>query len=280
MREISAKKIAEAVQELCIEAGTILSQDVLNALDQALAKEESPAGREILRQIIKNAVIARRTKLPLCQDCGLAVVFVELGQEVNLVDGSLVEAINLGVSCGYQEGLLRKSVAGDPLVRKNTGDNTPAMIHLESVPGENIRIRFMAKGGGAENRSAIRMFKPTSTKTEIGKFIVETAEQAGPDACPPIIVGVGIGGNFENAPLLAKKALFREIGKYNSESDTALWEKELLDAINQSGIGPMGLGGRVTALAVNIEKYPCHISSLPVAVNIECHSHRVREIIL
>ena len=258
----------------------MLSEDVLKALDAALAKEESPAGREIIRQIINNADIARRTKLPLCQDCGLAVVFVELGQEIIIVGGSLNEAIDLGVSRGYHKGFLRKSVAAGPLLRKNTGDNTPAMVHIESVPGENIRIRLMAKGGGAENRSAVRMFKPTSSRDEISQFIVETAEQAGPDACPPIIVGVGIGGNFDQAPLLAKRALLRKIGVNNSDDGTARWEAELLDKINKTGIGPMGLGGRVTALAVNIEKYPCHISSLPVAVNIECHSHRVREITL
>jgi len=277
VREISAKKITETIKNLCLEAATNLSEDVEEALNKALAKEESPVGREVIRQIINNAEIARKDKLPLCQDTGLAVVFIEIGQEVHLIDGTLEEAINEGVSRGYHEGCLRKSVITDPLIRKNTGDNTPAIIHTTFVPGEKIKIWLMAKGGGAENRSAIRMFKPTTPKQEITDFIVKTAEEAGPDACPPLIIGVSIGGNFETAPWLAKKALLRKLEQHNSESDTAKWERELLELINKTGIGPMGLGGRTTALAVHIEKYPCHISSLPVAVNIECHSHRVKE---
>lgn len=277
MREICAKKIADTVKQLAIEANTDLSEDVVVALNKALAKEESPTGREILRQLIQNAKIAWRDKLPLCQDTGLAIVFIELGQEVRIIDGSLTEAVNEGVSRGYHEGYLRKSVTADPLNRKNSGDNTPAIVHTELVGGEEIKVRFLAKGGGAENCSAIKMFKPSSTKEEIDDFILETVEKAGPNACPPIIVGVGLGGSFDYAPILAKKALMRELGKLHSGKDTMKWEKELLEKINKTGIGPMGLGGRTTALAVHIERAPCHISSLPVAVNIECHSHRYKE---
>jgi fumarate hydratase subunit alpha len=276
MREIAAKKITEAVKKLCLEVSFNLPEDVERVLNRALKTEESPRAREILRQILLNAEIARKEKLPLCQDTGSAVVFVEVGQEVRLVEGTLVEAINEGVSRGYHEGYLRKSMVNDPLRRQNTEDNTPAIIHFEIVPGEKIRITLLAKGGGAENRSALKMFNPTSSKEEISHFIIETAKAAGPNACPPFIVGVGIGGTFDYAPILAKKALLREIGKHHSEKDTALWEKELLEKINSLGIGPMGVGGKTTALAVNIEKYPCHISSLPVAVNIECHAHRVK----
>jgi fumarate hydratase subunit alpha len=276
MRDISAKKICETVKNLSIDASIHLPEDVLDSLNQALSQEEAPQGREIIREIINNAATARKEKLPLCQDTGQAVFLIEIGQEVRIIDGSLVEAINEGVSRGYHEGFLRKSVTADPLARKNSGDNTPAIIHTEIVPGDEIHIWLMAKGGGAENRSAIKMFKPTSTKAEISKFIVDTAADAGPDACPPLIVGVGIGGNFETAPLLAKKSLLRPLGQHHSQSDTARWEKELLQEINQTGIGPMGLGGRTTALAVHIERAPCHISSLPVAVNIQCHSHRVK----
>lgn len=280
MREIVAKKITETVKRLCIEANTNLSEDVLEALNKALAKEESEIGRDILRQLIANAKIARRDKLPLCQDTGFAIVFAEIGQDVRIMNGTLVEAINEGVSLGYHKGFLRKSIVADPLKRKNTGDNTPAVIHSEIVPGENIKIRLLAKGGGAENCSAIRMFKPNSRKEEIDEFVLETVEKGGPNACPPIMVGIGIGGTFDYVPLLAKKALLREVGRHHSEKDTADWERKLLEKINKLGIGPMGLGGRITALAVNIEKYPCHLSSLPVAVNIECHAHRYKEAII
>jgi fumarate hydratase subunit alpha len=280
MREISAKKITEAIKNLCIEANTILSPDVEEALNKALKKEDSPTGREVLRQIINNAEIARHERLPLCQDTGTAVVFAQIGQDVHLVDGILEEAINEGVSIGYHKGFLRKSIVEDPVRRKNTGDNTPAVIHTEIVPGDKVKIGLLCKGGGAENKSAVKMFKPASTKEEIEQFILETVEKAGPDACPPLIVGVGIGGNFDSVALIAKKALLRPVGKHNSESDTAKWEKELLEKANKLGIGPMGLGGRTTALAVNIEKKPCHISSLPVAVNIECHAHRFKSAII
>ncbi|MFH1386855.1 MAG: fumarate hydratase [bacterium] len=280
MREISANQITEAVKNLCINANTNLADDVLTALNEALKNETSPNGREIIRQILQNAEIAKKEKLPICQDTGTAIVFIEIGQDVHIIGGSFKEAINEGVSQGYIEGYLRKSIALDPLERKNSSDNTPAIIHTEIVPGDKIKINLLCKGGGAENKSVIKMLKPTSSQDEIEDFIVETVKQAGPDACPPYIVGVGIGSNFDSAPLLAKKALLREVGMHNSGSDTAKWEKELLKRINSLGIGPMGLGGKTTALAVNIERKPCHISSLPVAVNIECHAHRHKHTII
>ncbi len=280
MREVAAKRIAQTVKKLCIEANTNLSEDMLEALNKALSKEEAPLGREIIRQIINNAKIAWRDKLALCQDTGMAIVFIEIGQDVRIIDGTLQEAVNEGVSRGYHDGYLRKSVVRDPLVRKNTEDNTPAVLHAKIVPGEGIKIGVLAKGGGAENCSDLRMFNPASTREEIDSFILETVERAGPNACPPMIIGIGIGGTFDYAPVLAKKALLRKVGMHHSEHDTAKWEKALLEKINATGIGPMGLGGRTTALAVNIEKYPCHISSLPVAVNIECHSHRFKEAVI
>lgn len=280
MREVVAKKITETVKKLCIEANTSLPDDVTEALNKALAKETSPTGREILRELINNAKVAWREKLPLCQDTGLAIIFIEIGQEVRILEGTLEGAVNEGVSSGYRDGNLRKSVVRDPIHRKNTDDNTPAIIHTKIVPGENIKIKFLAKGGGAENCSAIRMFNPGSRREEIDSFVIDTVEKAGPNPCPPIIVGIGIGGSFDYAPILAKTALMREVGMHNSEKETAEWERELLEKINKLGIGPMGLGGLTTALAVNIEKHPCHISSLPVAVNIECHAHRFKEAII
>ncbi len=280
MRELVAKKITETIKRLCIEANTNLSDDVLEALNKALSKEKSSTGREILRQIINNAKIAWREKLALCQDTGIVTAFIEIGQDVRIINGTLEEAVNEGVSLAYHKGYLRKSVTIDPVERKNTEDNTPAIIYTKIVPGEQITIKIMTKGGGAENCSAIKMFKPASTKEEIDKFILETVENAGPNACPPMIVGIGIGGTFDYAPNLAKQSLFRVIGHHNSHPDTAKWEKELLEKINKTGIGPMGLGGTTTALAVNIERRPCHISSLPVAVNIECHAHRAKEAVI
>lgn len=280
MREIVAKKIAQTVRTLCIEVNTTLSEDISSALNKALAKEESQTGKEVLKQIINNAKVAWREKMPLCQDTGLAFVFVDIGQDVHIIEGNLQAAINEGVHSAYDRGHLRKSVTKDPLNRKNTGDNLPAIIHTKIVPGENIKIRIMAKGGGAENCSAIKMFTPSSTKADINDFVLELVESVGPNPCPPIIVGIGIGGSFDYAPLLAKESLMRELGKPSPDQETAEWEKELLEKINATGIGPMGLGGRTTALAVHIERYPCHISSLPVAVNIQCHSHRYREVVL
>ncbi|HVN68006.1 MAG TPA: fumarate hydratase [Candidatus Sulfotelmatobacter sp.] len=280
MRDISTKSITEAVKRLSIEANTDLSEDVTAALDKALKNETSPTGREVLRQIGQNAALARREKLPLCQDTGTAVVFVEIGQEVHLTGGTLAAAVNEGVSAGYTQGYLRKSMVSDPLLRRNSGDNTPALIHTEIVPGDRIKIGLLCKGGGAENKSAIRLFKPTTPLKEIEDFVLETIKNAGPDACPPLIVGVGIGGNFDGVALLAKKALLRPVGQHHSAADVAKMERELLAKANRLGIGPMGLGGATTALAVNIEKQPCHISSLPVAVNIECHAHRYKHTII
>ncbi|OGC35451.1 fumarate hydratase [candidate division WOR-1 bacterium RIFOXYB2_FULL_48_7] len=278
MREIEAKKIASTVRDLCLEANTNLSEDILAALNKALARETSPSGREIIRQILQNAVIAKKEKLPICQDTGTAIVFVEIGQDVRIINGLLVEAVNEGVSQGYRTGFLRKSQVADPLDRNsNTCDNTPAIIHSELVPGEELKIGLLCKGGGAENRSALKMFNPATSQTEIDEFIIQTVKNAGPNACPPLIVGVGIGSNFDGVALLAKKALLRPVGRHASSPFTAKWEKALLNRINSLNVGPMGLGGTTTALAVNIEKRPCHISSLPVAVNIECHAHRYKE---
>jgi len=276
MREIEAKKIKETIKELAIKANYELSEDVLSLLNEALKKERSENGREILRQLIKNADIARKERYPICQDTGLAVVFVEVGQDVRIVGGSLAAAVNEGVSRGYQEGFLRKSVVGDPFVRNNTNDNTPAMLHTQIVPGDKVRITLMAKGGGCENSSSYRMFKPGTSKEEIETFVLDTVKAAGANPCPPVIVGIGIGGNQETSALLAKKALLREVSRQNSSKDISAMEKELLKKINDLGIGPGGLGGSVTALSVHIETAPCHIASMPVTVNLECHAHRVK----
>lgn len=280
MREIVAKKITSAIKTLFLEANTNLPEEVLDALNKALAKERSSNARDILRQLIQNDSIAWRDKMPLCQDTGFAIVFAQIGQDVHIDLGNFNDAVNEGVRQAYQDGYFRKSIVSDPIERVNTCDNTPAIIHTEIVPGETIKLSILAKGGGAENCSAIKMFKPTSTLEEIDEFIIETIIKAQANPCPPIIVGIGIGGTFDYAPILAKKALMRKLGQHHSAKDIAKWEKELLEKINQTGIGPMGLGGTTTALGVNIERYACHISSLPVAVNIDCHSHRFKEIII
>jgi len=280
MREIEAKKITETVKDLCIQANYELSDDVLSLLNEALKKERSANAREIIRELISNADIAKKVRYPICQDTGLALVFIELGQDVRITGGDLTEAINEGVSRGYKEGYLRKSVVHDPFLRKNTNDNTPAFIHTEMVPGDRIKITFMAKGGGCENVGAYKMFKPGASREEIEEFVVDTVKAAGANPCPPIIVGVGIGGTQENSAFLAKKALLREAGKLNSKKDTHNMEKEVLSRINALGIGPEGLGGTMTALAVHIETLPCHIASLPVTVAIDCHAHRVKEAVI
>ncbi|KAF0134840.1 MAG: fumarate hydratase subunit alpha [Candidatus Saganbacteria bacterium] len=248
----------------------------MDLLRGALKNEESKTGKEIITQIIGNAEIAQKEKLPLCQDTGIAVVFIEIGQEAIIVGGEIKEAVNEGVSQGYKN--LRKSVVLNPIDRINTKDNTPAIIHEEIVDGYNIKIGILPKGGGAENMSAIKMFLPTAKKEDLIKFIVETVVSNGAKACPPLILGIGIGGTFDYAAYLAKKALTRKIGAKNK--DTVELEKEILSQVNKTGLGPMGLGGRVTALAVHIETHPCHITSLPVAINFECHAHRYQEIIL
>jgi len=278
MREVNAKKITEAIKKLCLEANYDLSEDVLEALNKALKQEESEIGRNILREIMKNAEIAKKKKLPLCQDTGLAIVFVEIGSEVRIIGGNLQEAVNEGISQGYKN--LRKSVVSDPLKRVNTQDNTPAIIHTEIVPGEKIKIGLLPKGGGAENASELKMFLPTASKEEIMDFVVDLINRKGVNACPPLIVGVGMGGSFDSVGYLAKKALIRPMGKHHSRAEIADLEREMLKRINATGLGPMGLGGKITALAVHIEVAPCHIASLPVAVNLECHSHRYKETVL
>ncbi|HUV05938.1 MAG TPA: fumarate hydratase [Armatimonadota bacterium] len=280
MREIKASDITAVVAELCMRANYELGDDVHDALEDALAREESPLGKDVLSQLLENAEIARSEQVPMCQDTGVAVVFAELGQDVHITGGSLSEAINTGVAKGYSEGYLRKSVVGHPLERKNTGDNTPAVIYTETVPGDRLKITVAAKGAGGENMSGISMLKPSDGAEGVKRFVVETVKAAGANPCPPIIVGVGIGGAMEKAALLAKKALLRRIGEHNANPADAELERELLRLVNDTGIGPAGLGGRMTALAVNVETYPCHIGSLPVAVNIQCHAARYKEVML
>ncbi|MDD5064624.1 MAG: fumarate hydratase [Phycisphaerae bacterium] len=278
MRNIEFKKIADTVESLCIASGYELPPDVLAALEDAAKKESNPTAVKILKQLIENARVAKDEKIPLCQDTGLAVVFVEQGCEVFVkADGgrTLSDAINAGVAAGYKNGFMRSSVVADPLnKRKNTGSNTPAVIHYSIVPGDKLKITVIAKGGGCENKSRFKMFNPTAGREEIIEWIVDVVKQAGADACPPLVVGVGIGGNFELSCLLSKKALLRNLQQRNGDEFYAQLEADLLSRINALGLGPQGLGGDTTALACLIETAPCHIASLPVAVNIECHSHR------
>lgn len=278
MRSISAKDITEKVKALCMSAAYDLGDDVARALRSAREREASGLGKEVLEQIIANFEIAAKESLPMCQDTGIAVFFVEAGRDAH-IEGPLEEAINEGVRQGYNEGYLRKSVC-DPLTRINTEDNTPAVIHTSVVEGDRIRIRFAPKGAGSENMSRLRMLKPAEGIAGIKKFVVESITEAGGNPCPPIIAGIGIGGNFEKAALLAKKALLRPVGSPNPAQDIHKLEQELLGLINGSGIGPMGFGGTVTALAVHIEVFPCHIASLPVALNIQCHADRHKEIVI
>jgi fumarate hydratase subunit alpha len=280
MRRINVKKVTKAVKKLFIEANTSLGEDVVEALRHALAREESETGKQVLQKIIENANIARCKKMPICQDTGLAVVFVELGQDVHIVGGELHAAIDEGVRQAYTEGYLRKSVC-DPFTRDNTTDNLPAIIHVDIVAGDRLKIIAMPKGGGSENVSAAKMLTPSAGIDGVKKFVLETIEAAGANPCPPIIVGVGIGGSLEQACVMAKKALLRPVGEQNRVDERAEQiEKELLESVNNLGIGPAGLGGRVTALAVHIEMMPCHIASLPVAVNIQCHVARHKEVTL
>ncbi len=274
VREIDAKKLSRAVARLCMDANFDLEEDVLGALKRGLEEEESEVGREVFEQLMENARIAHSEKLPICQDTGLAIVFVEVGQDVHIVGGALEEAIDEGVRRGYIDGYLRKSVLGDPIKRVNSKDNTPAVIHTRIVPGSKIRIWVVPKGGGSENKSRIAMLKPADGVEGVKKFVVETVRIASADPCPPIIVGVGIGGSFEQCALIAKRALLRSIGSVHPDPFYADLERELLGKINDLGIGPQGLGGRITALAVHIETAPCHIASLPVAVNLNCHATR------
>ena len=279
MRQIEVAQITQAVKEAAITANYEAGEDLLRALARGAEEEESAAGREIFRQLLENARIAREQRIPICQDCGLAVVFVELGQGVHLVGGSFEEAIDTGVRQGYGEGYLRKSLC-HPLTRANTGDNTPAVIHTEIVPGDRLKLIVVPKGGGSENMSRVHMLKPAEGWAGIKEKVVATVREAGPNPCPPIIVGVGIGGTFEWAALLSKKALIRELGRPHPDPEIAKLEQELLLAVNDLGIGPQGLGGRLTALAVHLLMQPCHIASLPVAVNIQCHASRHQEVVL
>jgi len=279
MKQISCRTIIEQVKKMCIDANYDLGQDVLQAFYHAREREESPIGREILDLLIENARIAREESIPMCQDTGYAVFFVELGESVQIIDGSLIDALNEGVRRGYGEGYLRKSIC-HPFSRANTGDNTPAVVHIDLVPGDRLKIIFAPKGGGSENMSRVTMLRPSDGKKGIKDFVVNRVKESGANPCPPTIVGVGIGGTFEKAALLAKKALLRELGTAHSDPEIAAFEQEIFEAINKLGIGPQGFGGRVTSLAVHIELFPCHIASLPVAVNINCHAHRHKEVIL
>jgi fumarate hydratase subunit alpha len=281
VRDIAFETIADTVERLCMEANYHLGDDVLAALNRAAATEESPVGREILGQILENARIAHEDEVPLCQDCGYAVVFAELGQEVHVVGGDFNEAIAEGVRRGYQKGYLRKSVAAHPYsARSNTRDNTPPVIHTSIVPGDHLRLIVAPKGGGSENMSALSMMKPADGRQGIIRFVVDTVRKAGANPCPPIVVGIGIGGTAERAMWLAKHSLLRELGKPSEIPEDADLEQDLLARLNNLGIGPMGLGGRTTALAVHVESQPAHIASLPVAVNIQCHSARHKEAVL
>lgn len=274
MREIDASEITEAVKKLCIDANYFLPEDVKEALEKCYGEENWNIAKDILEKVLENADIARGENVPMCQDTGMTCVFAEIGQEVHIINGSIEEAINEGVRQGYKKGYLRKSIVKDPLNRVNTGDNTPAVINYEIVSGDKFKITVSPKGFGSENMSRIKMLKPSDGVEGVKDFVIETVKEAGPNPCPPIIVGVGIGGTFEKAASIAKKSLLRSINKRNSNSFYAALEEELLVKINALGIGPQGFGGRTTALAVNIETYPTHIAGFPVAVNISCHATR------
>lgn len=277
MREINVLQITEAVKKLCIEANYFLSEDIQESLEDAYKSEEAELPKDILAKILENARIAKNEAVPMCQDTGMACIFIELGQEVHVVGGCLEEAINQGVRIGYQEGYLRKSVVKDPLNRVNTKDNTPAIIYYDIKPGDKLKITVAPKGFGSENMSQLKMLKPSDGIEGVKQFVLKTVKEAGSNPCPPIVVGVGIGGTFERAALLAKKALLRPINKRNGDSFYRELEEELLNKVNETNIGPQGFGGRTTALAVNIETFPTHIAGLPVAVNINCHATRHAE---
>ncbi|HWQ09048.1 MAG TPA: fumarate hydratase [Holophaga sp.] len=267
--------IVKEVARMCIQASCLLPPDVRTALEAGRDVEASPLGRSILDKLVENADLAAGQGVPICQDTGVAVFFVELGEDVAIEGGSLKAAIQEGTEAGYREGYLRKSVVRDPLFdRVNTKTNTPAVIHVDLVPGDGLRITHAPKGGGSENMSALAMLKPLQGKAAVTAFVVETVRKAGGNPCPPVVVGVGLGGTFEVAPYLAKKALLREIGSRHPDPAYADYERELLEAVNATGVGPEGLGGRFTAMAVHIETHPCHIASLPVAVNLNCHAAR------
>ena len=287
MRYVEFERIVKTVESLCISASYELPDDVSAALDEAAKKESNPVAVGTIRKLLENARLAKSERIPLCQDTGVAVVFVDQGAEVVVKapggegGATLYDAINAGVKAGYEKGYLRKSVVADPLhKRPNTGSNTPAVIHQRIVPGEALKLSVMTKGGGCENRSQFKMFKPTADRSEIIDWVVNVVRRAGADACPPFVVGVGIGGDFELSCLLSKRALLRDLGKRNEDKYYADLEADLLFRINGVGLGPQGLGGETTALAVMVETAPCHIASLPVAVNIECHSHRHKSAVI
>jgi len=281
MREIHTDQITETVARLCIESNYYLGEDVLTALRRYREAEVSPVGREVLDQILENADIAREQQMPLCQDCGLTVVFMELGQEVHVVGDDLNEALAAGVRQGYQDGYLRKSMVEHPFSsRINTKDNTPAVIHTSIVPGDQLKITVAPKGGGSENMSQLGMLKPADGREGVLSFVIESVRRAGANPCPPIIVGVGVGGSAEKAMGLAKHSLLREVGQPSPDPELAALEADILEGVNRIGIGPQGFGGLTTALAVHVESFPCHIASLPVAVNIQCHSARHKEAVL
>jgi len=277
MRSITKDEIVTKIKQLCMDVNYVISEDMENVYHESFKIEESPVGKEILKQIIKNVELAKETSSPMCQDTGFAVFFVELGRDLHL-ECDLEEAINEGVREGYSEGFLRKSIVRDPLNRVNTNDNTPAIIYLKSVAGDKIKVKMAAKGGGSENMSKLAMLKPSDGLEGVMKFVVDTVEAAGPNPCPPTLIGVGIGGTFEKSAQLAKEALYRHVGSIHPDLFYAKLEHDLLERINKLGIGPMGMGGRVTSFAVFINAHPCHIASLPVAVNIQCHSARHKEI--
>ncbi|MEW9078835.1 fumarate hydratase [Terrisporobacter glycolicus] len=279
MREIDSKVITKEVKKLCIEGNIYLGDDVIKSFKENLEKEKSDLGKDILNILIENAQIAKDTHIPLCQDTGMAVFFVEIGQEIMIKGDTLTDAINKGVSEGYREGYLRKSVVS-PITRINTKDNTPAIIHYEMVKGDKIKIQYAPKGFGSENMSQLKMLKPSDGIEGVKEFIVKTVSEAGPNPCPPIVVGVGIGGTVDKCAQIAKKALFRDIGNHSEDEMIADLEKEMIKKINDLGIGPQGLGGNTTALAVNIETFPTHIAGLPVVVNINCHSARHKQVII
>ena len=274
MREIDVKEISDNISEMCIEINHRLSADMLKVLSDAKDSEKSELGRQILSQLQDNLKIAEEEMIPICQDTGMAVIFLEIGQDVHLVGGDLTEAVNEGVRKGYTEGYLRKSVVSDPIIRKTTGDNTPAIIHEKIVPGEKVRILAAPKGFGSENMSRVFMLKPAQGIEGVKESVIEAVKDAGPNACPPMVVGVGIGGDFEKCAIMAKEALTREAGLHSDIGWVKDLEEELLEKINGLGIGPAGLGGRITAMAVNINTYPTHIAGLPMAVNICCHVNR------
>jgi fumarate hydratase subunit alpha len=279
MKEVHIDEIISTLEKLFIDANYDSSQNVVDTLEKAIDKEESPVGKEVLRELIKNANLARDERIPICQDTGLAVTFIEVGQDVHITGGSLVDAVNEGVRRGYAKGYLRKS-ACHPFTRKNTGDNTPAILHTKIVPGDKVKITVLPKGGGSENYGSVKMLVPSEGKEGMKALVLEMVTKGGPNPCPPIIVGVGIGGNFETSALLSKEALMEPLGKRSDNPEIAAIEQELLEAINKTGIGPQGYGGTVTALDVHVKMVPCHIASLPVAVNIQCHAHRIKEAII